>query len=307
VAQRRKATSAPTVRYHRGVLPGVLQIVEARPRELGPGMIVGRVLPQVGRHNVGPFVFLDHMGPVALPPGAGLDVRPHPHIGLATVTWLFDGEIVHRDSLGVVQPIRPGELNWMSAGQGIVHSERSPDAARAAGARMHGLQFWVALPLAAEASAPTFHHHGAAALPVVTRPGATIRVLAGTTFGVTSPVVTASRLFYAVVELAAGASVDIADDHVERAIYVVDGALTTPGAAARHLLVLDRGALTITAGEDGARCAVFGGDPLDAPRHLLWNFVASTRERLEQAKRDWQAGRFPVIPGDADERIPFPA
>ena len=281
-----------------------LQIVEARARDLGGGVTVGRVVPQIGRHNVGPFVFLDHMGPVALPAGTGMDVRPHPHIGLATVTWLFDGEIVHRDSLGVVQPIRPGELNWMTAGRGIVHSERSPDDARVGGARMHGLQFWVALPLDAEETEPSFVHHAASELPTVTRDGAVIHVLAGTTFGLTSPVVTASRLFYAVVELAPGATLELADDHAERAVYIVDGELTA--ATARHLMVLDRGAVPITAGATGARLAVFGGDPLDAPRHLMWNFVSSSRERLEQAKRDWKAERFAVIPGDSDERIPVP-
>ncbi len=284
-----------------------MQIVHARPRDLGGGVVVGRVLPQIGRHNVGPFVFLDHMGPVALPPGEGMDVRPHPHIGLATVTWLFEGEIVHRDSLGYEQPIRPGELNWMNAGRGIAHSERTPPADRALGARMHGLQFWVALPLAEEDSEPGFVHHGADELPEVVRDGARIRVLAGTVFGATSPVVTKSRLFYAVADVEPGASLEIADDHAERAVYVVDGGIDEH--APRTLLVLEPGALTVHAGEHGARLAIFGGDPLDAPRHLLWNFVASSRERLEQARRDWteeRHDRFPLIPGDADERVPFP-
>jgi redox-sensitive bicupin YhaK (pirin superfamily) len=284
-----------------------MQIVHARPRDLGGGVVVGRVLPQIGRHNVGPFVFLDHMGPVALPPGEGMDVRPHPHIGLATVTWLFEGEIVHRDSLGYEQPIRPGELNWMNAGRGIAHSERTPAAERVAGARMHGLQFWVALPLAEEDSEPAFVHHGADELPEVVRGGARIRVLAGTAFGATSPVVTKSRLFYAVADVGPGASLEIADDHAERAVYVVDGGIDEH--APRTLLVLEPGALTVHAGEHGARLAIFGGDPLDAPRHLLWNFVASSRERLEQARVDWTEehhDRFPLIPGDADERVPFP-
>lgn len=296
--------------------PGLLQVVHAKPRDLGGGVTVGRVLPQIGRHNVGPFVFLDHMGPVALAPGHGMDVRPHPHIGLATVTWLFEGAIVHRDSLGVVQTIEPGELNWMNAGRGIVHSERSPVEARFEGAKMHGLQFWVALPLDAEESEPAFAHHDADELPVVERDGARIHVLAGTVFGATSPVVTRSRLFYAVAELQAGASLELADDHAERAIYIVDGEVGAHGEAgalgevsahdARHLLVLDRGRLTVTAGAGGARLAIFGGDALDAPRHLLWNFVSSSKERLAQARADWDAGRFPPVPGD-DERIPFPA
>ena len=290
--------------------PGIKQIVQAKPRELGDGVVVGRVIPQIGRHNVGPFVFLDHMGPLALEAGHGMDVRPHPPIGLATVTWLFDGEIVHRDSLGVVQPIRPGELNWMNAGRGIVHSERSPDDARAAGARMHGLQFWVALPLAAEQSEPAFHHYGAAELPTVALPGARAHVLAGAAFGATSPVVTASRLFYTVLELEPGAVVELTDDYPERAVYIVSGSITTPwvptSRAERNLLVLERGSLAITAGKQGARLAFFGGDPLDAPRHLLWNFVSSSRERLNQARADWEADRFPPVPGD-DERIPFPA
>jgi redox-sensitive bicupin YhaK (pirin superfamily) len=281
-----------------------MQIVHARPRDLGGGVVVGRVLPHLGRHNVGPFVFLDHLGPVALSPGHGMDVRPHPHIGLATVTWLFEGEIVHRDSLGFEQAIRPGEVNWMNAGRGIVHSERSPDHARVEGARLNGLQFWVALPLAAEESEPAFHHHPAADLPIVERPGVRVCVLAGSTFGVTSPVATASKLFYAVADLGPGAALDVADDHAERAIYIVDGGLGQH--AARDLLVLDRGAFTARAGEHGARVAIFGGDALDAPRHLLWNFVSSSRERLDQARQDWIDERFPVIAGDADERVPFP-
>ena len=284
--------------------PGLIQVVHAKQRDLGGGVTVGRVLPQIGRHNVGPFVFLDHMGPVALAPGKGMDVRPHPHIGLATVTWLFEGAIVHRDSLGVVQTIEPGELNWMNAGRGIVHSERSPVEARFEGAKMHGLQFWVALPLDAEESEPSFAHHDADELPVIERDGVRIHVLAGTVFGATSPVVTKSRLFYAIAELEAGARLEIADDHAERAVYVVDGAAA--GHEAHHLLVLDRGALTVTAGPGGARLAIFGGDPLDAPRHLLWNFVSSSKERLARAREDWDADRFPPVPGD-DERIPFPA
>jgi redox-sensitive bicupin YhaK (pirin superfamily) len=290
--------------------PGIRQILQSKPRDLGGGIIVGRVLPQIGRHNVGPFVFLDHMGPVALAPGGGMDVRPHPHIGLATVTWLFEGEIVHRDSLGVVQPIKPGELNWMTAGRGIVHSERSNAADRVAGVKMHGLQFWVALPLAAEETAPAFHHYDAHELPIVELPGARVHVLAGSSFGATSPVTTASTLFYTIIELQPGATVELPDEHTERAVYITDGSLTTPWVStprsSHTLLFLERGSLAITAGTGGARLAYFGGDPLDAPRHLLWNFVSSSKERLAQARDDWEANRFPPVPGD-DERIPFPA
>lgn len=284
----------------------VAQTLDAKAKDLGDGLVVGRVLPQLACRNVGPFVFLDHMGPVTLPAGRGVDVRPHPHIGLATVTWLFDGELVHRDSLGVTQAIRPGELNWMSAGRGIVHSERSSPEARRDGARLHGLQFWVALPRDAEDSEPWFAHHAAGELPGWRDGGAQVHVLAGTCLGRTSPVRTASRLFYAVAELAAGAGLVIPDDHPERAVYVVDGAVTLDGADTppRRLAVLGRGATELAATAP-ARVAIFGGDPLDGPRHLLWNFVASSRERLDQARRDWDQGRFAEVPGDL-ERIPFP-
>ncbi len=285
----------------------LVRVVDARAKDLGDGVRVARVLPQIGQRNVGPFVFLDHFGPAAFAPGHGLDVRPHPHIGLATVTCLFDGEITQRDSLGFSQVISPGEVNWRTAGRGIVHSERSGDAVRASGGTSHGLQFWVALPLGAEECEPAFVHHGAGDIPARTIADATIHLIAGTAFGHTSPVATHSRLFYAIVALPAGARITVAADHPERAVYVVDGGVTVAGVsyAPHQLLVLGDQDVAITA-TAASRVAIFGGDPLDAPRHLLWNFASSSPERLLQARDAWKAGAFPIIPGDSDERIPFP-
>jgi redox-sensitive bicupin YhaK (pirin superfamily) len=209
---------------------GITTVVDARPRDLG-GFTVGRVLPAEARRHVGPFVFFDHMGPADLAAGHGLDVRPHPHIGLATVTYLFDGEIVHRDSLGSHQPIRPGDVNWMTAGRGIVHSERTGPEVRRAGSRTHGLQLWVGLPLAHEETEPEFHHHPAATLPSLEVAGARIRVLAGSAFGETSPVSTLSSLFYADVVLPAGRELPLPNEHEERAAYVIDGTITAAASA----------------------------------------------------------------------------
>jgi redox-sensitive bicupin YhaK (pirin superfamily) len=259
---------------------------------------------------VGPFVFLDQMGPVAFAPGKGIDVRPHPHIGLATVTYLLAGEIVHRDSLGSVQAIRPGEVNWMTAGRGIVHSERTGPDVRAAGSSLWGLQCWVALPQRDEDGDPGFVHIGADALPVESGEGIVARVVAGEFFGRRAPVPTRWPLFYVDVALQPGATLVVPAEYAEQAIYLVDGALDL-GADGRfdtpQLLVLRRGAtVTVAAGgASPARIMLLGGEPMDGPRYLAWNFVASSPERLEQAKDDWRHGRFPPVPGET-ESIPLP-
>jgi len=276
-------------------------------RDLGGGFTVRRVLPGVPRRTVGPFIFFDHMGPVRLPPGEGLDVRPHPHIGLATVTWLFDGGIVHRDSLGYVQPIAPGDVNWMTAGRGIVHSERSAPESRTAGPALHGLQTWVALPRADEEMAPGFVHVPARDLPVLEPEGARIVVVAGGFLGASSPTPTRSSTLYASVTLEPGARLTVPAEHEERAIYPVDVAVDVDGVEVppAHLAVLAPGVTaTITAGPR-AQLMLVGGAALEGERHIWWNFVSSSRERIEQAKADWREGRFAKVPGET-EFIPLP-
>jgi redox-sensitive bicupin YhaK (pirin superfamily) len=281
-------------------------VVEGRPRDLG-GFTVTRVLPIAARRAIGPFVFLDHMGPLELAAGVGFDVRPHPHIGLSTVTYLFDGAVMHRDSIGSVQVIVPGDVNWMTAGRGIVHSERSPDDARARGGRMHGLQIWVALPLDAEESAPSFHHHPASTLPEIVRGAARVRVIAGTAYGATSPAKTHSPLSFVDATLPAGAALDVEDVHAERAVYVIEGAVAIGERTCEphRLIVLSRGTAVVRAARD-SRIALIGGAPLEGPRHIDWNFVSSSRERIARAKDDWRARRFPAIPSDDQEFIPLP-
>jgi len=285
---------------------GVSGVVEPKARDIG-GFEVRRILPAAQRRAVGPFVFLDQMGPAELPPGQGIDVRPHPHIGLATVTYLFDGEILHRDSLGSSQAIRPGELNWMTAGRGIVHSERTPPAVRASGHRLFGMQAWVALPRSHEEMAPAFVHHGAEALPLVERPGLRVRVVAGRLFGATAPVEILSELFYADAALEPGATLEIAPEHEERALYLVEGDLAVGERRfdAGRLLLLEPGVTVACRAESPSRAILLGGAPLEAPRRLWWNFVSSSKERIEQAKADWKAGRFPAVPDDP-ESIPLP-
>jgi hypothetical protein len=256
---------------------------------------------------VGPFIFFDHMGPAALAPGDGLDVRPHPHIGLATVTYLFDGEILHRDSVGSVQPIRPGDVNWMTAGRGIVHSERTPPGLRAAGARVHGIQTWVALPRAQEETAPAFAHYAAAALPVVTLPGVAVRVIAGTALGARSPVEVFSPTLYAAAELAPGARLALPPEHEERAVYLVEGAARVAGTALEPgaMAVLAAGADVEIRADTTSVVMLVGGEKMHGARFIWWNFVSSSRERIEQAKADWREDRFPPVPGET-ERIPLP-
>ena len=285
--------------------PSIALLIHARARDLG-GMPVGRVLPAPQRRFVGPFVFLDHMGPVDLEPGRGVDVPPHPHIGLATVTYLYDGEMVHRDSLGSVQTIRPHEVNWMSAGRGIVHSERTSPEVRQRGQRVHGLQAWVALPPEHEDGTPSFAHWDADALPVVERGGATVRVIAGAAFGLHSPVRVASPTVYVDVQLRADSDLPLDVDAPERAIYVASGELSCDGLSlpTGTLAVLHPGTAPTLRGE--ARIAVLGGAPLAGPHHIWWNFVASTTERIEAAKLAWHERRFATVPGDEIEFVPAP-
>jgi redox-sensitive bicupin YhaK (pirin superfamily) len=280
--------------------------IAPRPRDIG-GFDVLRLLPVAQRRSVGPFVFLDQMGPATLAAGAGMDVRPHPHIGLATVTYLFAGEILHRDSLGSVQAIRPGDVNWMTAGSGIAHSERSPQSQRQGGAPVFGIQSWVALPKADEETAPAFFHHAGATLPELDDTGVRIRVIAGESFGARSPVVTFCPTLYCDVTLAAGARLVLPAEHDERAILPVSGRITVAGHAVETgtLLVLKKGAVVEIAAEVPSRLMLVGGEPLDAPRFMWWNFVSSSKDRLEQAKADWKAGRFGAVPGET-EFIPLP-
>jgi redox-sensitive bicupin YhaK (pirin superfamily) len=275
-------------------------------RDLGDGFKVRRVLPSIQRRMIGPFVFLDEMGPTTFAPGSGLDVRPHPHIGLATVTYLFEGEILHQDSLGVRQPIRPGDVNWMIAGRGIVHSERTPQELRARGSSAWGLQSWVALPERDEERAPSFTHHRENELPEDARHGTHIRVVAGTFLGMRSPVETLSEMFYAAVKLQTGAELAVPPDYAERGAYIVDGGISVDGEAFERgrLLVFKPATQTVLKATSDARVMLLGGEPL-GPHHVWWNFVSSSRPRIEQAKRDWREGRFGSVPGDP-EFIPLP-
>jgi redox-sensitive bicupin YhaK (pirin superfamily) len=284
---------------------GIETTIVPRMRDIG-GLEVGRVLPSARRRMVGPFVFFDHMGPALLKPGRGVDVRPHPHIGLATVTYLFDGELMHRDSVGSVQAIRPGEVNWMTAGSGIVHSEREPEDLRDARYQMHGIQLWAALPISHEETAPSFAHTPAADIPSLQLDGATVRVLIGSAFGASSPVKTFSETLYLDVSLAQGGfTLPVLAE--QTAIYPLDGDLTVDGETveAGVLAVLQPGVpVQIDAGGP-RRFMVIGGEPLESHRFMWWNFVSSRKERIEQASADWEAQRMGKIAGD-DEFIPLP-
>ncbi len=281
-------------------------VIVPRTADLG-GFTVRRALPSSRRRMVGPFIFLDHMGPAEFRAGQGVDVRPHPHIGLATVTYLFEGEIVHRDSLGSAVPIVPGDVNWMTAGRGIAHSERTSAEHRAGGEHLHGLQCWVALPAGDEEMAPVFNHIGGDRLPVVSGEGKTARIVAGQLFGANSPVATLSDTFFADVSLSAGASLPLDADYEERAIYIVSGEIEIAGDrfTEGRLLVFKPGdRITVKAARD-SRIVCLGGAPADGPRHIWWNFVSSRKDRIEQAKADWKAGRFARVPGET-EFIPLP-
>ena len=286
-------------------MSAIAQVVESRKRDLG-GFQVRRVLPWGGGRMVGPFIFLDQMGPVEFAPGQGIDVRPHPHIGLATVTYLFEGELVHRDSLRVVQTIRPGDVNWMTAGRGIVHSERTGAELRASGQRMHGLQSWVALPVEFEEAEPAFDHTPAAKLPERDGDGLKLRVIAGRAFGLASPVKACSEMFYVDAAMSAGAALDVPAEYAERAAYVLQGKVSAEGQdfESGTLLIFTPGSRAYLVAKEASRVAMLGGAPL-GERHIWWNFVSSSKERIEQAKRQWGNGAFPQVPGET-EFIPLP-
>jgi redox-sensitive bicupin YhaK (pirin superfamily) len=298
---------APEEPSGRPVSENVDLAIVTRTRDLG-GFTVRRALPFAERRLVGPFIFFDHMGPARFAPGSGLDVRPHPHIGLATVTYLFEGAIVHRDTLGSLQTIVPGDVNWMTAGRGIAHSERTGDDARGRGSSLHGIQAWVALPTADEETAPSFAHHPASALPEVERPGVRLRVLVGRAYGVEAPIPVLSPMFYVDAHLAERSVLEVPDDYRERAAYVVTGAIECDGQTFGEgtMIALRAGASTRLRSASGAHVMLLGGDALDGERHIWWNFVASSPERIERAKADWKAGRFGTIPGDEAEFIPLP-
>jgi redox-sensitive bicupin YhaK (pirin superfamily) len=282
-------------------------IVVPQTRDLGDGFEVRRVLPSAQRRTVGPFVFFDQMGPTVLRPGTGLDVRPHPHIGLATVTYLFEGGILHHDSLGTVQPIRPGEVNWMTAGRGIVHSERTPPELRENGTRLFGIQTWVGLPKDREEVDPSFAHHAEGELPMLEGEGKRVRLIAGALYGTRSPLAVFSDMFYADAALDGGARLELPAEHEERAIYIAEGSVDIAGESfgAGRLLIFQRGAPVTMSAVGPARLLLLGGAPMDGPRHLWWNFVSSSKERIEQAKADWKQGRFATVPGET-EFIPVP-
>ena len=288
---------------------GLSLVIEGRARPLG-GLDVTRLLPVRERRAVGPFVFLDHMGPVMFAPGSGIDVRPHPHIGLSTVTYLFEGEIVHRDSLGSVQVVRPGEIDLMTAGRGVVHSERSAPAWRALGGALHGLQLWLGVPAAREEDEPSFAHHPREVFPEIALAGAgaRARVLLGAALGAASPVEHPSRPWMVDVELDGGSTFELEASPDERAVYVVAGEVAIGDRAFerfRPLVAAPGAALTVGARRP-SRVVALGGPPLDGPRFMDWNFVSSSRERIERAKAAWRAQTFPRIPGDDREHVPLP-
>lgn len=284
----------------------IRMVIIPKEKDLG-GFSVRRSLPYSKQRMLGPWVFFDHMGPVDFPPEEGVNVRPHPHIGLATVTYLFDGEILHRDSLGSVQPIRPGAVNLMVAGKGITHSERTPAEFLATGQHIEGLQLWLALPEKDEETAAAFFHYAAEDLPLVHKNDVALRVMIGEGFGVTSPVKTYSPTFFAEAAMVQGASLTMPDTYSERAIYVANGSITLDGVVcnAHSMVVLNpQQSVTITA-QEYSRVVIIGGEPL-GERHVWWNFISSDKARIEKAKEDWKQGRFPAIPDDNEEFIPLP-
>jgi hypothetical protein len=285
----------------------IAQVIIPRPRDIGE-FTVRRALPAADCRAVGPFVFFDQMGPVVLQAGQALEVRPHPHIGLATITWLFEGEIRHKDSLGFDLVIRPGEVNWMTAGRGIVHSERSPQSQRHAGARLSGIQAWLALPLDQEECEPGFQHYTHEQFPRISQDGVQIALIAGSAFGQRSPVVTATETLYAELRLASGRRLHLPSLAAEQALYIATGSIELDGRhyEAGTLLVLQPGAAVLFSAATDSICMLLGGAALDGKRHLWWNFVSSSLKRIEQAKADWQSGRFGTVPGET-EFIPLPA
>ncbi|MEZ5738149.1 MAG: pirin family protein [Burkholderiaceae bacterium] len=282
-------------------------MLEGHVKDIG-SLDVRRMLPSARRRRVGPFVFFDHFGPAVLPAGEGMDVRPHPHIGLSTLSYLFDGQILHRDSLGFTQAIEPGAVNWMTAGRGIVHSERTAPDWRARDFGLHGVQIWIALPDGSEETEPAFTHHPADSLPVIEREGLRMILLAGSAYDSRSPVPTHSPLFCLHAELRQGATLSLPDGYAERAAYLVSGKMRYGGAELNEhqLLVVDGEAPARLTAVADSRLVLFGGAPLASDRIVWWNFVARDRDRLEAAKADWREGRFAAVPGD-DEFIPLPS
>ena len=283
------------------------KVIVPRSHDLG-GFQVRRALPAIGQRMVGPFIFFDQMGPAEFHLGEGLDVRPHPHIGLSTVTYLFDGEIMHRDSLGTALAIKPGAVNLMTAGRGIVHSERTGMEARASGPKLYGIQAWLALPKTHEEVAPEFKHHGAGDLPRIVEGGKRISLIMGSAYGQTSPVQFPWDALYAEAVLSPGAILPLDPDYDERAIYIVSGKVDIAGDefGAGQLLVFKPGDRISILAIDQARVMIVGGEPMDGPRNIWWNFVSSSKERIEQAKHEWKTGRFDTVPGDESEFIPLP-
>lgn len=286
---------------------GMMLVLQGHEKDLGGGFRVRRLLPALQRQAVGPFLFFDHFGPVSVTPGEDHDVRPHPHIGLATVTYLFEGAILHRDSLGSVQRIEPGAINWMTAGRGIVHSERRPDELRQQTHTNHGIQLWAALPLAHEEAEPSFAHTPAAALPTLQQEDAQVRVLIGEAFGQRSPVATFSPTLYLDLQLPAGGRLVLPPLAEELAVYAVDGNLRVDGEPldAQRLAVLVPDRVTHLEASAAARLMVLGGEALDGPRYIWWNFVSSRRARIAQAAEDWLAQRLGQVPGET-EFVPLP-
>lgn len=296
-----------------GELDAIETQIIPRARDLG-GFEVRRALPAPARQMVGPFIFFDQMGPAEFLTGNGIDVRPHPHIGLATVTYLYDGEFQHRDSLGTNQMIYPGEVNWMIAGRGVTHSERTSAATRAGKSSLFGIQTWVALPDHAEETDAQFEHHGKDALPVLEGEGKTVRLILGTAWGAKAPVKTFTEMFYADVVLEPGAALPLPDNHEDRGLYITQGAIEVAGEwfeSGRMMVFRPGDAISVRAGEQGARLMLLGGETLNGPRYIWWNFVASSHEKIDAArdawaKGDWAHGRFHLPPGDDHEFIPLP-
>lgn len=296
-----------------GDLDSIETMIVPRARDIG-GFEVRRALPSPRRQMVGPFIFFDQMGPAEFLTGDGIDVRPHPHIGLATVTYLYKGEFQHRDSLGTDQMIYPGAVNWMIAGNGVTHSERTSAETRKNPSSLSGIQTWVALPDDAEETDAAFEHHAKDTLPLLSGEGKEVRLILGSAWGERAPVKTFNEMFYADALLQPGAQIPLPDDHEDRGLYVVDGSIEVAGEsydAGRMMIFRPGDAMTITAGETGARLMLLGGETLNGPRHIWWNFVASSKEKIEAAKDawrrgDWEDGRFQLPPGDTDEFIPLP-
>jgi len=281
-------------------------VLQPHLRDLGE-FKVRRLLPAFPNKMVGPFIFFDHFGPVSFERGKGADVRPHPHIGLATVTYLFEGAMIHRDSLGSIQRIEPGDVNWMTAGRGIVHSERTPAEERPGGQRLHGLQTWVALPVKDEQREPSFNHHPKASLPLIELRGATMQLIAGSAFGERAPTPTFSPIFYLAVEMHEGAAFDLPPEHEERGVYAIEGELGVGDAAVapHQLAVLPQGETVRIRAAKPSRLVLLGGAKMDGDRLIWWNFVASSRALIDAASARWRERDFPPVPGET-EFIPLP-